>query len=371
MVVKFNNLESLRGIAAICVALYHAPVFFAFNSLFYNQFIYNSWIMVDFFFVLSGFVISLNYWNKLHTYNDLFLFQKKRFFRLYPLHIATLLVCLFIEFLKYIGELKFNILASTPAFSENNLYELILNILLIHSWVNSNLTFNFPSWSISAEFYVYFLFGLLVYIFKNYSKYLFHIVLILLFSFALISLLNGGIKSLALIIGTPNGPIRCIFSFFIGFIIYQIYININLNLFFKSSFFLLLTILLNIFFILKFSENNFFTLFMPVLFGFTILFLVCSESSNIFNKLLNYKFIVYLGTISYGIYMIHAPLWWFIKVFLEYFLHFPTIINNDGGRSILIENIYLGSLINLVSLILLLITAHYSYKKIELKFYLK
>ena len=62
-----------------------------------SNFIMNGGLVVDFFFVLSGFVISLNYLDKINTKNDLIKFQKKRFLRLYPLHILTLLIFVFID----------------------------------------------------------------------------------------------------------------------------------------------------------------------------------------------------------------------------------------------------------------------------------
>ena len=58
-----------------------------------NIFMSNSELAVDFFFVLSGFVISLNYFYKLNDFNIFFDFIKKRFLRLYPLHFLKI-VCL-------------------------------------------------------------------------------------------------------------------------------------------------------------------------------------------------------------------------------------------------------------------------------------
>ena len=57
---RFAALDSWRGIAALLVALLH----FRFLGHFYSlDFVRNSWLFVDFFFVLSGFVIT-------HAYAD-------------------------------------------------------------------------------------------------------------------------------------------------------------------------------------------------------------------------------------------------------------------------------------------------------------
>ncbi len=51
---KLNSLESLRGLAAVGVVFFH----FRMHSSFDNRFVQDLWLMVDFFFVLSGFVVN-------------------------------------------------------------------------------------------------------------------------------------------------------------------------------------------------------------------------------------------------------------------------------------------------------------------------
>jgi len=58
-----------------------------------NSFFYNAYLFVDFFFVLSGFVIAYTYQN-IDSWPAFGKFYKKRFFRLYPLHIIVLLLFL-------------------------------------------------------------------------------------------------------------------------------------------------------------------------------------------------------------------------------------------------------------------------------------
>ena len=96
-------LESLRGFAAIAVALFHFS-----NSSFLteNPFIHNAETMVDFFFVLSGFVIAYNYFDRIVDLSSLVDFQVKRFWRLYPLHLVCLLGFLGLEAAQYAYELS-------------------------------------------------------------------------------------------------------------------------------------------------------------------------------------------------------------------------------------------------------------------------
>ena len=72
---KLLPLESLRGIAAISVALYH----FNTGSHFNNAFVSNAWLMVDFFFVLSGFVIALNYIDNIKSAKNYLRFKRRDF----------------------------------------------------------------------------------------------------------------------------------------------------------------------------------------------------------------------------------------------------------------------------------------------------
>ena len=97
---KILYLESLRGIAALNVAMYHASLVGGESFIVTNSFVKNADLMVDFFFVLSGFVIAYNYSDRIFNFASLTQFQTKRFLRLYPLHFLTLLIFLAIELAK-------------------------------------------------------------------------------------------------------------------------------------------------------------------------------------------------------------------------------------------------------------------------------
>src|SRR5215469_8721063 len=91
---KILPLESLRGIAALCVALHHVHTQ---SPLTENAFIAHANLMVDLFFVLSGYVIAHSYVDRLTTVSAVVAFQRKRFWRLYPLHLVMFAVFVGIE----------------------------------------------------------------------------------------------------------------------------------------------------------------------------------------------------------------------------------------------------------------------------------
>lgn len=344
-------LETLRGILALIVVLHHLKIETFIQT---SKLITNGGLAVDFFFVLSGFVISLNYLNKLNTKEDLFNFQKKRFFRLYPLHILTLFIFLIIEVIKIIIN-NYTSLQSTylPFSGFNNYYSLIANFFLLHGWYG--WSFNLPSWSISTEFYTYLIFGLLVLI---SNKKLFFFIALIFISLSIFILNNIGFNSLDNFIY----PTRCIYSFFIGVLTYIAYIRFK-N--FSSSFLCLISLIVSIVFIYfsdYFYDNNQYII-SPILFSFTI-FLVTNLNSNLFlYKILSNKFTVYLGSISYGIYMIHFGLVWFFRQFSRFVLN----IEENTNHFLLFDK-YIGEIFTILFLIILIFISHLSLKYFEIRF---
>ena len=91
-----HNLTVLRGICCVWVLLYHIKTEI---DLIDNPFLLyvfsKGYLGVDFFFILSGFIISLNYSDKILSISSVKYFLKRRFLRIYPLHIFSLLVLVF------------------------------------------------------------------------------------------------------------------------------------------------------------------------------------------------------------------------------------------------------------------------------------
>lgn len=77
---RFHFLDALRGLAAILVIMRHAPQVYA--EPFFTE---NSFLAVDFFFCLSGFVIAFSYEKRLSTFLTFKNFFAARVIRLYPI----------------------------------------------------------------------------------------------------------------------------------------------------------------------------------------------------------------------------------------------------------------------------------------------
>jgi len=82
---RFEALDGLRGVASIIVVIFH--LFEVYSDGPINQIINHGYLAVDFFYVLSGFVMSYAYddrWNKMSLCD----FYKRRLIRLHPMLVA-------------------------------------------------------------------------------------------------------------------------------------------------------------------------------------------------------------------------------------------------------------------------------------------
>src|ERR1043165_8878053 len=95
---RFDHLDGLRGIAALSVMIGHIRWPSAIAGL---PPFHNTSLWVDFFFVLSGFVIAHAYFEKISAGMTVTTFMARRFARLYPLHLLMLFVALGYEIIKF------------------------------------------------------------------------------------------------------------------------------------------------------------------------------------------------------------------------------------------------------------------------------
>ena len=152
-------LDGWRGICALLVAAYH---FHPQSHLHDWTFLRHGYMLVDFFFVLSGFFLAHAYRSSLADVEDASEFILRRLARLYPLHVFFTLVWLVYESARlFASQFSGQVLGQPPFDPSRSPYALMTNLLLVHSLgVHDSLTWNFPSWSISTEFYTNVLFAL-------------------------------------------------------------------------------------------------------------------------------------------------------------------------------------------------------------------
>jgi peptidoglycan/LPS O-acetylase OafA/YrhL len=147
--MRFTALDSWRGICALIVAAFHFPILGLIKG---QPLVEHAYLFVDFFFVLSGFVIGWTSEQRLQQPGEAWSFIVRRFGRVWPLHVV--LLALFVAVAVARGNLGDDEQHSIPA--------IFTNIGLIHGLgIHEKLTWNDPSWSISVEFSLYLLFAAL------------------------------------------------------------------------------------------------------------------------------------------------------------------------------------------------------------------
>jgi exopolysaccharide production protein ExoZ len=151
---KLNLIQALRGIAAILVVCYHTGTLYSknLNWLVFNNTFKFGHTGVNFFFVLSGFIIYYIHYKDLGKPSQLPSFIYKRFTRIFPVYWVILIVKLFAKHID------------------------IFSIVLAFFLIPVKEAYITVSWTLSYEIFFYTCFGVLIYCLNKYTKILFSIL---------------------------------------------------------------------------------------------------------------------------------------------------------------------------------------------------
>lgn len=143
---RFVYLDLLRFTFAMIVFFGHAQGLFVLQE---------AHLAVDYFFILSGFVLTHAYQAKVGSPKFLYNFAVDRVARLYPLHLVLLIVLMAMN-IWFTEITKGQWLGDGWSYKDGRAYTLVLNFFMIN---NIGLTpggssWNAPAWSISVEFWV-------------------------------------------------------------------------------------------------------------------------------------------------------------------------------------------------------------------------
>jgi peptidoglycan/LPS O-acetylase OafA/YrhL len=144
-----KSLTGLRIVAAAWVLVYHFRNRLGLDLERFGL-IDKGYLGVDLFFILSGFILSHVYvkaWTEGRSAYGSFLWA--RLARLYPVHLLTLGATIVLWALGRWAGASFEAQAFDPS-------AIPQHLLLIHAWWSTpTVQWNFPSWSISAEWFAY------------------------------------------------------------------------------------------------------------------------------------------------------------------------------------------------------------------------
>jgi peptidoglycan/LPS O-acetylase OafA/YrhL len=218
----FPALTALRGIAALCVVLFHYSVG-SFPNLHLTDttyFVGKSYLFVDLFFALSGFIL-------MHVYGQSFAdgpsratlgpFLRARLARLYPLHLVLLGGFVLLELVKLAVDRT-----GLDAFGgSHTLATLPGSLLLLNAaGLYDTITWNGPSWSISAEWIVGLAFPLLVPVVARLRPT--GLLLLYVATLAGFALLSAGPQH-DLDLTSDWGVPRCFLGFTGGMVLYRVW----------------------------------------------------------------------------------------------------------------------------------------------------
>ena len=300
---QLPSLTSFRGIAALWVVFYHYSALYLsrLDASPYTHLIEKGYLAVDMFFMLSGFVLT-------HVYRETFSesiarhykgFLLSRVARLYPLHILVLLLFVATVFTSRLMQYTVTGTFQTiPLAGPRSLTAFIANLFMLQGLSASQLSWNYPAWSISVEFVAYLLFPFIlptIWRASTASKITVAVFLIgLLGWFAYVTGDNFNQWD------GPQALLRCLPEFLLGTLLYSAFHS-------RTCAALLdrdgcaIVIALTTILALHFGASD-----IMIVLLFAVLILSAVVNTGTFARIASLAPFIWLGNISYSLYLLHG-----------------------------------------------------------------
>lgn len=295
---RIKGIDSLRGIAALVIAVFwHYRHFTDVMPLaaYFSWFYIHGQVLIDMFFVISGFVFVHVYEQKiLESKISAKLFAWKRVARLYPLHLLTLLVAAALHWLYYSHVGQYFV------FADNSLKTFLMNLGLVQfGWIPSQTEFSFngPAWAVSIEIISYLAFFVSLSFFRNLRPLIKYIALVIFGAVIVNS------PSLQAFINWRVGEV--LFGFFAGAILYHIHLYISQAPSRRRSIILFAALVAAVKAFSIFQHTFAYFLFAAVIFPVIIIWIL---HAPLLNKIASHPALELLGALSYSIYLWHFPI---------------------------------------------------------------
>ena len=293
------GLTGLRGLAALWVVLYHYCHLYlpALDAAWLGGLMSRGYLAVDLFFLLSGFVLAHVYSDAAERKGAAFFrsFMRARVARVYPLHLFVLALFVAMAFaVRGIHYLQQGHYYPLPLTGARSLEALVANILMLQGVRASELSWNYPAWSISVEFAAYLMFPLVIGLLSRASgrsllvATLAALAAIWAFAYAVGGDMNqwDGLTALW----------RCLPQFFLGCICYRVYRQGLIDARAWGGLVFAATLLM-----LYFDYRD-----VIVVTFFPLIILCAASARGVSGRILNARPVVLLGEISFSVYLVHG-----------------------------------------------------------------
>ncbi|HBX7530851.1 TPA: acyltransferase, partial [Klebsiella pneumoniae] len=299
------ELEGLRGFASLWVFIGHICILSQFHVPILGSPSYG----VDLFIILSGFLMTKNYverqdaepWYNIRT---VFNFMFRRFFRIAPLYYVLLLIAIYFgpalgELREIIGQSDLITRTNINKYNDQSMFNFLVHISLLFG-ISPSYSANtaLPDWSISLEFQYYILFPFIMMLVGRLGeKLVLPVITILCVSgYYIFSAFYSSFE-------LPSFILLKLPVFISGMFIYIATIKKNV----LSLSLALFSLIVNSITSLHINTVQLCVQIIMVLFVFYIS--ICVEKKEgailIIRKLLTNKISLWIGDVSYSVYLIH------------------------------------------------------------------
>lgn len=297
---RIHSLDWLRGVMSLSIMLYHYGVWMDVSHVLNRLGIY----AVSIFFVLSGLSMGIVYGKSIFYKETIYSFFFRRIVRIWPL--LWLAVALVVIPTVILGRGPYN-------HEPYQLKQIILNITTLAGYFNDGGYINVGAWSLGNEMFYYLFTPLLIYIFQKRKKIgnyltIFSFLIGVYFSFIILD----KDKSLAIQFKVYTNPLNNFFFYLCGLAIYYNFKGYKPSMYISKSL-PLLAIILFIFYPVQGDQIVIVTGWNRIYFSFVSIFIVFVffVSPPKVPKLVALS-LTFLGLASFGIYLLHPIIAWYI-----------------------------------------------------------
>ncbi len=305
-------IDGIKGISCFIIAFFWHYRHFctATDAPFYNIFQVSydyGYLLVEFFFMLSGFGMMSGYGQKVIDHEIAFPeYIMKRIKKLYPLFLLSTFIVVLLEILIHHKTGGFFV------YQNFDLYHLVLNLLLLQNGLlETGWSFNSPSWVISVLITLYALFYFICYHTKRASS--------VYYIFIICAILGCAIKLSDIDRPLVNALVgRGLSSFSVGVLMNGIYKRFG-SFNHKRLGYFFLAFLAIAYFLVRTNRMYYVgKIIMLVILAIAPMVLFCALSISWVSKVLSLKCFIILGKISIAVYLLHFPVQCLFKCINEY-----------------------------------------------------